>query len=196
VEGVVRGNGRGGDAGRVGSASGSRMGSIWTRWRMRAVIGSSAVAALRAVETRSREAISRLPGRLARSSSPHSDSGRDPRRGFRLRKRSKPIPSTQRLIGREGVKFARRSTWVVLARVGSRYPLFVFLDPFSVALVACKSLFPALVSFHFYKREKSLCCSRDCGYVGNAKRCPSPVVNPKGFPSGRHIHSLVVATNT
>ena len=24
--------------------------------------------------------------------------------------------------------------------------------------------------------------------MGNAKRCPSPVVNPKGFPSGRHIH--------
>jgi hypothetical protein len=26
--------------------------------------------------------------------------------------------------------------------------------------------------------------------VGNAKRCPSPVVNLKGFPSGRHIHQL------
>jgi hypothetical protein len=29
------------------------------------------------------------------------------------------------------------------------------------------------------------------GYVRNPKGCASPVVNPEGFPSGRHIHSLV-----
>jgi hypothetical protein len=31
------------------------------------------------------------------------------------------------------------------------------------------------------------------GYVGNPKGFPSPVVNAKRCPSGRHIHSLGVA---
>jgi hypothetical protein len=29
------------------------------------------------------------------------------------------------------------------------------------------------------------------GDVGNLQGCPSPVGNPKGYPSGRHLHSLL-----
>jgi hypothetical protein len=33
------------------------------------------------------------------------------------------------------------------------------------------------------------------GYVGNPKGCPSPVVNPLGFSTGRHIHQPVCAVD-
>jgi hypothetical protein len=61
-----------------------------------------------------------------------------------------------------------------------------------VSRVRLKSL--ALFLFPL-AREKSLVVVvvEAGGYVGNAQRYPSPVVNAKRCPSGRHIHSLGVA---
>jgi hypothetical protein len=41
------------------------------------------------------------------------------------------------------------------------------------------------------KKEKILFVVEACGYVVNPKGCPSPVVNAKRCPSGRHIHQPV-----
>jgi hypothetical protein len=61
----------------------------------------------------------------------------------------KACSSTKRSIGREGVKCAHGSAWVISGRDGSRYPSFVLPGPFSVGLGACCSFFPSLASFHF-----------------------------------------------
>jgi hypothetical protein len=44
------------------------------------------------------------------------------------------------------------------------------------------------------KREKIFVVVEARGDVGNPEGFPSPVGNLKGYPSGRHLHSLVSIT--
>jgi hypothetical protein len=62
----------------------------------------------------------------------------------------------------KGVKLAHGSVRMISGRMGGCYSLLVLPDRISVAVVACRSVFPAFF-FIFLKEKRSFCSSRVVG---------------------------------